>query len=197
VERLLGTRLVLGAAVLCLIVVPIAAAGAASDAGGPQAQASASVKKQVKKLSRKVKRLKRQVTGPAGGDLAGTYPDPAIATGAVNSANVADGSLGGADIDPLTSIHLLGGPVGANFATLSAADGLVTRAGALHTGATTKVSGGGITLSEFDCCSPGSGARLSSTDLTIEGEDQDPHPAFPGDSSYGSTITLPGAAVPN
>ena len=38
----------------------------------------------------------------AGGDLAGTYPDPEIAGNAVDGADVADDSLTGADIDEST-----------------------------------------------------------------------------------------------
>lgn len=37
-------------------------------------------------------------SGPAAGDLAGTYPNPTIASGAIGSVEVADGSLAGTDI---------------------------------------------------------------------------------------------------
>ncbi len=46
-------------------------------------------------------------SGPAGGELAGTYPNPQIAFGAVNSAKVVDGSLTDADVSDQST---LGGP---------------------------------------------------------------------------------------
>jgi hypothetical protein len=129
--------ILLAGAVLGMIVMPIAFAGAA---GNPQATTSASVKKQVKKLKQQVNLLRQQVedvskqpgpagqpgpaTGPAGGDLTGQYPNPLIGPAAVGTDELADDSVVNAKIpdntingikvasDTITSTRLSSNSVG-------------------------------------------------------------------------------------
>lgn len=107
-----SAHLLAAAAILGLLVMPVAFAAQE----GPTATKSASVKKQIKKLKRQVAALSTRLaavegkpdqvgevpaslppSGPAGGGLTGTYPDPLIGANAVGANEVANGSLGSAE----------------------------------------------------------------------------------------------------
>jgi hypothetical protein len=99
-SRMNPTYVVLAAAMLAVLVTPLALAGAAK---GPEASSSASVRTQVKKLKTRIAALESQngrsaPSGPAGGDLAGQYPNPSVRANAIGTDEVANDTLTGADL---------------------------------------------------------------------------------------------------
>jgi hypothetical protein len=103
-SRVTPIHALLGAAVLGLLVMPLALAGAKPT----EAKSSASPKKQIKSLKRRVAALEGRQSpqlpaalppnGSAGGDLVGSYPNPQIGPSAVGSGEITDHAVGPDDI---------------------------------------------------------------------------------------------------
>jgi hypothetical protein len=88
-------------------------------------------------------------TGPAGGDLNGNYPNPAIAANAVNSAKVANNSL---TVDDLGSGSVGAGELRTITERVSAAETVAAGGTATQTvncGAGEQVTGGGSIVNSF------------------------------------------------
>lgn len=141
---------VLAAALLAAIVLPVAFAGAAGSS-----KANAQVNKQLKTLKQRIAALEaRQApttlppSGPAGGDLNGSYPNPLIRPNAITTAKIAPNAVTEPKLanDAVTTTKIANAEVNNDDLGVGSVTGIKIVEGSVTN---SKIGGGAVTSSKI------------------------------------------------